>query len=374
MITDWLTMRKTPGSDFHHCLANPVHILITAMFLVTLFLSGCATQPAPVPPAAAPTNTATTSTEAKEIPPQIIALEGLASSAQMEFSGMAWLEDTLILLPQYANRASASGKGALYAIPRQRLLDYIQGRDTQPIRPAEIAFDSAGVEKQMLIFEGFEAIAFHERRAYLTIEGRSGVNMMGYLVRGEVSADLSSLTLDASTLTENPPQARQQNRTDEAIVIAGNKILTFFESNGEIANPGAYASQFDMDFKPLEPIDLPALEYRLTDATAMDGQGNFWVMNYFYPGDTDLFIENEPLAELFGMGATHSQADGVERLVQFNYTHDAITLTSVPPIQLELDLEAGSRNWEGLAMLEDLGFLLITDKFPTTMLGFLPYP
>ncbi len=76
--------------------------------------------------------------------------------------------------------------------------------------------------------------------------------MVGYLVKGEVSADLSEIRLDPKSLSKNPPQARQQNRSDEAIVIADQKILTFFESNGAQANPGSYASVFDLNLKALE--------------------------------------------------------------------------------------------------------------------------
>jgi hypothetical protein len=32
------------------------------------------------------------------------------------------------------------------------------------------------------------------------------------------------------------------------------------------------------------------------------------------------------------------------------------------------------RNWEGLVRLDDRGFLLVTDLFPGTILGFVPAP
>jgi len=31
-----------------------------------------------------------------------------------------------------------------------------------------------------------------------------------------------------------------------------------------------------------------------------------------------------------------------------------------------------ARNWEGIVRLDNRGFLLATDKFPTTILGFVP--
>ena len=61
----------------------------------------------------------------------------------------------------------------------------------------------------------------------------------------------------------------------------------------------------------------------------------------------------------------------VARLLEFELTETGIELADRPPIQLELHpLEL--RNWEGIVRLEDRGFLLVTDKFPETILGFVP--
>ena len=50
----------------------------------------------------------------------------------------------------------------------------------------------------------------------------------------------------------------------------------------------------------------------------------------------------------------------------------AFELTDTPPILLRLDASVG-RNWEGIARLGDRGFLIATDKFPETLLGFVPH-
>ena len=107
----------------------------------------------------------------------------------------------------------------------------------------------------------------------------------------------------------------------------------------------------------------------MTDATAVDENDRFWLINYFFPGDTDLRPLSDPLSQQFGQGTTHQQHEQVERLVELQLGAAAITLTGAPPIQLQLpDDEA--RNWEGLVHLDERGFLLATDKFPTTILGF----
>lgn len=309
-----------------------------------------------------------------EVPMLTIPLDGPAALTQAEYSGMAWYQDELVLMPQYPQRMSEQEGGILFAIPRQALLDFIQGKSSQPIRPREVPLISENLESTISQFEGFEALAFHDQTAYFTIEAREGVRMMGYLVAGQVIGDLEAIQLHPSSLTENVPQENQSNRSDEAILIADDHILTFFESNGAQVNPNAHATVFNLELNFQGILDLPAVEYRLTDATLLDEQDRFWMMNYFFPGDTDLLPLNDPIRETFGAGATHSQSKTVERLLEFQYTPEGIQLTNTPPIQMQIESVDESRNWEGLVRLDGLGFLVVTDKFPKTIFGFIAYP
>ena len=59
---------------------------------------------------------------------------------QAEYSGMAWYNDQLILLPQYPQRMSDQPGGVLYAIPRQALLDFIQGKTRSPSSRVKSAY------------------------------------------------------------------------------------------------------------------------------------------------------------------------------------------------------------------------------------------
>ena len=97
-------------------------------------------------------------------------------------------------------------------------------------------------------------------------------------------------------------------------------------------------------------------------------------MNYYFAGEIGLRVNKESLASQYGEGATHAQFDTVERLVELQYSPTAITFTATPPVQLELLGDDQARNWEGLARLEGRGFLMVTDKFPETILGFVAYP
>ena len=85
----------------------------------------------------------------------------------------------------------------------------------------------------------------------------------------------------------------------------------------------------------------------------------------FGPDEDDLAAlqENE--------GPTHRIFPQVERLLAIEIQADTRTIMLADRAPLYLRL-AGPlpRNWEGLTRLDDRGFLLVTDEFPDTLLGF----
>jgi hypothetical protein len=206
----------------------------------------------------------------------------------------------------------------------------------------------------------------------MTIEAGEGTDMHGYLVSGEINADSTKITLDTSNVVEIPLAFQSDNHSDEAILIMDDLVLTFFEINGADLNPTPAAQVFGFDLNPQGTISFPNIEYRVTDA-AVDSRNSFWVVNYFFPGDTDLAADSDPLVEMYGEGPTHAQQDHVERLVKMTYSPNGITIANSAPIQLTLDGDA-ARNIEGLVGLDGRGFLIATDKFPSTMLMFVETP
>ena len=293
-------------------------------------------------------------------------LTGPISDPDAELSGLAWYGDTLILLPQYPERF-ADGDGALFALPKADILAALDDTHQTPLEPATIHLTAPGLKESIPNFQGFEAIGFHGDQVFLTIEAGEGTDMHGYLVSGMIATDLSEIALDTSNVVEIPMALLSDNHSDEALIITDDSVLTFFEINGADLNLSPAAHAFDFDLNPQGTISIPNLEYRLTDA-ALDSD-KLWVINYFFPGDTDLTPKTDPLVEKYGEGKTHAAQDQVERLVELNYSPDGISLTDTAPIQLTLDGD-NSRNLEGLVLLEERGFLLVTDKFPSTMLIF----
>ena len=52
---------------------------------------------------------------------------------------------------------------------------------------------------------------------------------------------------------------------------------------------------------------------------------------------------------------------------------DFIARTDTPPVNLALLLNGECRNWEAVVRLGDMGFLMMTDEYPGTLLAFVPY-
>ena len=308
----------------------------------------------------------------EEVEVMPIELAGPISTTSAEISGMDWYGEYLIILPQYFDHAEGR---VLYAVPKSVILDYLQGSTSAPLEviriPVEDQFFGAGVPG----FEGYEAIMFNGDRVYLTVELSTGGGMAGYLISGEIESDLSRVVLDIGGRQPIPLQQQIDNLADETILAAGDRLITIFEANGAADNPSPSVHVFDADLRRVGELPFPTIEYRVTDATRLDSENNFWVVNTYTLGAFGLNPHEDMIGNQFGEGCTHAFYGWVERLVELHYDPDSgITLTDSPPIQLVLQGYIYSRNWEGIVRLDDLGFLIVTDEFPETILGFVPFP
>lgn len=297
---------------------------------------------------------------------QSIPLSGPAADRSSELSGLAWQGNRLYLLPQYPQRFG-EGDGSLFYLDGDELRTFVKNGQGQTLVPDAIPFRAPGLKEGIPNFQGYEAIGFHDKRVYLSIEAGEGTEMHGYLVSGQVRGD--GISLDPGTLTELKFPVSTENHAGEAIVVTDDRVLIFYEVNGAGVNPQPTAQVFDLDLNPLPAISFPALEYRVTDA-AWNGD-QLWLINYYFPGGEVSKPSSDPLAETFGQGHTHHQLEHVERIVGLEFDGNVITLDGRGPVQLELEQDA--RNWEGLALLDDIGFLLVTDKYPETRLGFVKF-
>jgi hypothetical protein len=300
-----------------------------------------------------------------------IELAGPITDRNSELSGMTWYEGWLILMPQYPNYPDYEGAGRLFKIHYNKLLEYIVGDVPLPITPEEISINVDWFQKNIPGFEGFEAIAFQENKVFLTIESEPE-KIIGYVISGIIDDEISEIILDTLKVVDIAPQADVPNASEESIFLYENKVFTIYEANGVNINPQPVVHVFDLELNPLGTINFPNIEYRITDVTAVNSENEFWAINYFWPGEREFYRPGaDKLSEMYGTGETHAKTDVVERLVKYNIIAGIISISQQAPIQLRLDTEA--RNLEGLVKLDDKGFLICTDKYPRTILGFIPH-
>jgi hypothetical protein len=329
--------------------------------LGVILLSACK----PVTPA--PTETFAA---AAEHPVTYLELTGPVAASRAEVSAMAWCGDRLILVPQYPAMFKNEGQACVFAIPKADIVAYLDDSSTEPLEPTMIPFEAGDLTKQIDGFEGFEAVTFDGDTVYMTIESRDGNAMVGYLVKGSVTGDCAGIVMDTDVLTPIQPQADLSNMTDETIIVYEDRIYTVYEANGVNVNPDPVAHVFKLDLAPVGETPFPSIEYRITDATVPDADGLFWAINYFYPGDTKLKPGTDEIAVQYSLGESHQEMEQVERLVALQITDEGIVFAGIAPINLELDPSLDdSRNWEGLVRFGE-GFLLVTDEYPTTILGY----
>ncbi len=356
-------------------------LAISLLLIASLGLAACTATPEPANNLTPrPEETSAPANPALETTVQEIPLAGPISSRKAELSGMSWYGDWLILLPQYPGKFGSQDEGAVFALPKAEILAVLDGKSTQALKPVEIPFDDQGISGKIKGFEGFECITFNQDTVYLSIESKPD-QMLGYLVSGSMqrgNQDIPSIRLDPDSLVEIPTQTSLANFSYESCLVYQDQVIGLYEANGQNINPAPQAKIFDLRLQAQGDWPFPNIEYRITDATPPDPQGRFWAINYLFPGDVLKLkpLESrwkDPLAQKYGEGKTHVRYTEVERLLQFQIGPDSISLVDTPPIQLVLPGDDAARNWEGIAILAGRGFLIATDTFPETILGFVPF-
>ncbi|MEE8335058.1 MAG: hypothetical protein V3S48_01315 [Candidatus Neomarinimicrobiota bacterium] len=297
-----------------------------------------------------------------------IPLSGEAGDKSLEMSGLTWYGDSLILMPQNINWKSP----AFYYLTKNEILKWIKGDKEKSLSPKRLSLILPDFRTVIPGYQGFEAICFMDNQAAILIESKSKQGMVGFLAKGYITGKPRELVIDAQLRTINPP-VEIKNMAFESILYTNSKIMAFFEANGSEINTGPKVELFSTELKPMGSRPFPFIEYRITDVTAVDDRGRFWALNFFWPGEKKILNPGaDIIAEKFGIGNTHKLYNHVERLIELQITPTGIVLTDTAPVQLKLDREE-SHNWEGLARLDNLGFILVTDEYPRTILAFVPF-
>lgn len=304
-------------------------------------------------------------TQPNELPVREIPLRGPLADQESEISGLGWMGDELVVLPQFPAAFSVDGVGSVFAYSRAQLRGYLTEGAAVP-EPRRVAFD-AGPIGHIEGFDGFESIAFRGNQVFATVEVERKDQTFGYLVRGRVSEDRSRIAMEGEG-AQLSAQSDIEDLAYEALVIEEDRVVAFFEAACNLDKvPVAHTFDFDLNPAGDMPVDL---QFRLTDATTVDRNGHFWVSNYYWGGD-DWEAGACPLQERFGVGSSHQQTRTVERLVELKATESGIEVLDSAPLQLALNDKP--RNWEGIARFEDAGLIIATDEHPKSMLAFVAF-
>ena len=322
---------------------------ISLLFLIALMLS-CSTE------------------QTVERTPKLIKIGGPMKNSDEEVSGMDWYNDNLILLPENLN-------GYVFAIKKAELESRINGNDTTTIFPEQIKLNTPNYKELVPGFDSFEAIAFRGYEVYLTIEIKFADSMSCLLARGHIDEKTLEITVPEQNLTVIDVPTYVDNMSYESLVIDKDRVIALFEANGDSLIKSPYALSINSSGNDLIKYPLSSINYRIADATRVDKNNRFWVINYFFPGDSKVLKpSNDILASKYGNGPSHSRSKRVERLIEYEIKNGKISLTKSAPIEIELEGEKTSRKWEALARYGNEGFLIATDKYPkpNTLLAFLP--
>lgn len=321
----------------------------------------------PVKPGATPV--ATTAVEQPIVP---VPLEGALASPDAKVSGLAWYNDSLIVLPQ--NPAFVGdGRSYLFVLPRADLVGYLNNSNAGPLIPQQILLDDTGISTELTDFQGYQAAAIIGDKIYLLVQANPGGGPRSYLIAGSIAAGLASITLDLGKIIEIPAPTASSSRLYRSLLVSDNTLLAIPELNGLGTNPNPVVQRFDANLNSLVTLPIAGIEYIVTDSAGPDANGRAWVLNKFAPGDPGALTGLDPLALLYGEGVTHQVFDYTERLVAYQVTSTGLNLAATPPIQLELSAR-GPRNWQGMTTLGSQGFLVVTSQVPGTILGYVPSP
>jgi len=283
-----------------------------------------------------------------------------AAASYHEYSGLDWWGDYLVLLPEDPD--------ALTLLRRDDLAKAIASDDPQPLRDSALPIAEPDRFRDTPCFDGLEAIAIRGNDVWVVTENRCVCEMSAYLLHGKIDPERHLLEWDDRGPVEVPMTHQRCNMGRESLLLTPESILVFEESNGAnlIAHPTAAA--YSLRLERREPIALPAVEYRVTDATALDSKNRFWMINYLWPPERRLL---DPAVDAFDPDATEpvARATKVERLLEFELTDEGIVPTLATPVDLGPE-GAPARNWEGLVRWDEHSFLILTDEHPETMLGY----
>lgn len=326
-----------------------------------------------------------------------------AKAGELEISALDRVGDAWVLaVPQNEDPARAR----LLLLDAAKLAAAANGRRLRVV-PTELPtpFEApthvkVGETQNLLTWDGFEAVRVGELKdgkwsLRLVSEWKTrdpswgaGTRVVACVHEGWIAADGTSAGISGTPILgscaglegrveRNGELVALPNAGVEAMVEDGSGYLLLPELFA--AAGGASARRFGTEGRP---VGLPALPWRVTDATRPDEQGRFWVVNYLYPRNAQwcgLYpVAPDPLG--IALGAVDSCQAPLpppqERLVELRREVTGLNLTG-RTVTLVPEVGSTGRNWEGITRFDTdagPGVLVVTDQFPDTRLGWVKLP
>ena len=303
-----------------------------------------------------------------------IPLTGEIAERWAEISGLTCYKDQVIILPQYPDRFSTDDyKAAIFRIPKADIISFLDTSTPEALSPIKIEFDEQEIPDGLPGFQGYESVVIVGQKVYLTIEVNLSYRMETFLIEGFINDATDKIVLDESTLDSIPMPLQIKNFSHESMTYAEGNLYLFYEANGKNLTDSPQIVKVNLQDGTKSTLPFHNIEYRVTDATGVDGNGFFWVINYYWPGDyLVLNPADDDLASKTDSLTKFSRDKSVERLVEMNLSADGVKPANRNVILISSGEGEVSQNWEGIARLHNRGFILATDKHPKTILAFLP--
>ena len=108
------------------------------------------------------------------------------------------------------------------------------------------------------------------------------------LARGHIDEKTLEITVPEQNLTVINVPTFVDNMSYESLVVDKNRVIAIFEANGDSLIKAPYALSINSSANDIKKYPLSSINYRIADATKIDKNNRFWVINYLWPGDKKL--------------------------------------------------------------------------------------
>jgi len=191
---------------------------------------------------------------------RFLPLAGPVASAEAEISGMVWIGDKLVLLPQHPERFTGPDSSVVFVIDEEPLFARLDSTDDAPLQPRRVTYHAPGLTEMVAGYDGLEAVAVVGNRVYFAIESVQDSVSRGFLISGSIDDSGEVVTVDLENPVPIPGAVNIPNMSFESLIVADDHLLALYEANGVNVNPRPNAFVFDLDLNYIGCIPSPIVE------------------------------------------------------------------------------------------------------------------